>query len=354
MSTVARRPRLRALVLAAGHGTRLRPLTHALPKPLLPIAGEPVAGRTLRRLRAAGCEAAVLNLHHLGDAVAAEFGRSWHGLPLEYSREPEIQGTLGALDPPREFLARADAVVVVNGDSLCRWPIEALWRRHRKTGADVTLLLLRREPDEALGGGVGVDASGRVVALRDLPGVAEPRRRHVFAGAWMMSPRALERVEPGFGDVVEGLWQPLLRDGARIESVTTGRSWHDLGTPGRYLEAVLDTLGANRPSWHPLSWFSDGRPVVSALALVDPAAELRRASIERGAVIERGARVERSLVLEGARIGAGSRIHRCIVGPGVRLPASTEIEKRMICRADRRHELGPGESVLADLVYTPL
>ncbi|MEM8964694.1 MAG: sugar phosphate nucleotidyltransferase, partial [Acidobacteriota bacterium] len=110
--------RIRALVLTAGFGTRLRPLSATLPKPLLPIGGDTVAGWTLRRLAAAGCEAALLNLHHLGDQVVAHFGASHWGLPLDYSYEkPEILGTFGALYPTREFLADSDAVVLINGDA---------------------------------------------------------------------------------------------------------------------------------------------------------------------------------------------------------------------------------------------
>ena len=106
--------RIRGFVLAAGYGERLRPLTHFLPKPLLPIAGEPVIGHTLRTLAAARCEAVAVNLHHLPEAIPRQLGTSYHGLPLAYSFEEEIQGTLGALHPQLDFLAAADLVLLVN------------------------------------------------------------------------------------------------------------------------------------------------------------------------------------------------------------------------------------------------
>src|SRR6187402_2776161 len=120
------RPRLRALVLAAGRGERLRPLTATLPKPLLPVAGRPLLAWTLERLRAAGCEAVAINLHHLGGQIREQFGDRFRGLPLVWSEETELLGTAGALPPLREFLSAADRVLVVNGDSLCRWPLETL------------------------------------------------------------------------------------------------------------------------------------------------------------------------------------------------------------------------------------
>ena len=128
--------RLRAVVLAAGLGTRLRPLTGTQPKPALPVAGVPVAGRTLALLAQAGCESAAVNLHHLGDRMRAALGDSVAGMPLVYSEEEEVQGTLGALWPLRDFCATADTLVVVNGDSLCRWPLARLLRAHRSAHRD--------------------------------------------------------------------------------------------------------------------------------------------------------------------------------------------------------------------------
>src|SRR3954451_2607453 len=96
--------RIRAVVLAAGPGPRPRPLTSLTPKPLLPVRGVPILGHTLARLAAIGCEAAAVNLHHLGDQIRRRFGDAHAGMPLTWSEEPEILGTLGALFPLRDFL----------------------------------------------------------------------------------------------------------------------------------------------------------------------------------------------------------------------------------------------------------
>ena len=134
-------PRLRALVLTAGLGLRLRPLTLFLPKALLPVRGEAVAGHTLRGLARAGVRSAALNLHHLGDAIEDHFGAEVHGLPITYSREEPIQGTLGALYPLRDHLADADLVLLANGDSMCEWPWKSMIKKHLRARAEATLLL---------------------------------------------------------------------------------------------------------------------------------------------------------------------------------------------------------------------
>lgn len=346
---------LRALVLSAGLGTRLRPLTWHLPKPLLPVCGRAVVEHSLAELRLAGCGLAILNLHHLGEEIRRYLGDEWHGLPLAYSPEDPIQGTLGALAPVRRELRDADAVVVVNGDTLCPWPVESVVRRHLRDRADVTLLVHegpahRRAPRPDLGAGIAVDASGRVVGLREHPPVAAVGkvRRHVFAGLHVLRPDVLERVPEGPGDVIDGLYQPLLEEGADLRAVRTRRRWHDLGTPARYLEGVLDHARGIRP---PGLW--SGRRVAEDAA-VDPTARLRRTVVERGAEIGAGARLDGVVVLPGASIGEKSRLERAIVGPGVAFPAGSELEGKMLTRKDSRHRLREGESVLGELVYTPL
>jgi NDP-sugar pyrophosphorylase family protein len=236
---------VRALLYAAGRGERLRPLTLHTPKPLLPIAGEPVAARTLRALRQAGVEAAALNLHHLGEKIRQRFGASFEGLPLVYSEERELLGTAGALPPLFEFLSGADRVLLVNGDTVCDWPFEELLARHRVAcaahDAALTVLLTSHAVVDGFGSGVGVDGDDRVLVFRGqaslVPNARPIVRRAVFAGAQVLEPRLLRRVSTGPGDLITELHEPLLREGAWIDSWTTARPWFDLGTPERYREA---------------------------------------------------------------------------------------------------------------------
>ena len=343
-----KKPRLRAFVLTAGLGLRLRPLTLFLPKPLLPIRGEAVAGHTLRQLARLGCESAVLNLHHMGDVVEEHFGAAHDGLPIVYSREPEIQGTLGALYAERDRLAQADLVLLVNGDTLCSWPWKALIRRHLRSGADATMLLHRRSPRTALGGPVGVDADGMVVQLRDSEPIREVARRHIFMGAHVLAPRLLERIGKGPSDIIGDLYIPLLQEKGRIRSVITARRWHDLGTPERYLAASLDWARKGMPGLRRPGGF------VSPAAEVEEAASVQRSVLEAASVVRSGAQVEGSLLLPGAVVAAGCAIRDSIIGPGVELPATAGIKRRMVTRVRTGHPPGAGDSVMGDLVYTPL
>jgi mannose-1-phosphate guanylyltransferase len=340
--------RIRAVVLAAGLGTRLRPLTSVTPKPLLPVRGEPILGHTLTQLAAAGCEAAAVNLHYLGEQIRRRFGDSHAGMPLTWSEEPEILGTLGALPPLREFLAPADLVLLVNGDSLCNWPFRKLIRQHLAGGARSTLLLTSRPDPARFGGGVGIDRAGRILSFRaGDPERGEVVRRHVFAGAHAFSPDLLAQVEPGRADIVRDLCAPLLAAGGTIDSVVDSGLWHDMGTPERFLDGTLDRA---RGDWPARLW---RRSWLSPEAILEAGAKVRHSSIEPGAKVGEGARVERSVLLPGARIGRGCVVRETIVGFGASVPSGTWVERRIVMPQSADFAPGLDDSVVGGAVYTP-
>lgn len=342
---MANGPRIRALVLTAGLGTRLRPLTDDLPKPLLPVAGRPLVESTLERLWKVGCEAVALNLHYRGEQIRRRLGDRFGDLPLVYSEEPELLGTLGALGQLRSFVGAADVVLVINGDSLCAWPLKGLVKRHLKRRPMATLLLARRADPRRFGGGVGVDTGGRLVSFRSSgPATGAAARHYVFAGAQAIDPESLSGVEAKPADIVRDLYEPAILAGEGIDGWVTGRRWHDLGTPKRYLDGLLDTLLAGR-RWR--NWISDR-------AEVDPGARLRGTVVEAGATIGPGAQVEGSLILPGARVGRDAVAQRSIVGFDTRLPEGAVVENRLVASLRPDRPADPRDSVVGGLTYRPL
>jgi mannose-1-phosphate guanylyltransferase len=338
-------------VLAAGLGTRLRPLTESIPKPLLPVVGVPILGHSLAQLAAVGCEAVAINLHYHGDQIRSRFGDTFAGIPLTYSEEPELLGTGGALHPLRDFLAPADLVLLINGDSLCPWPLKRLLRAHQAGSAAATLLLSQRADPQAFGGGVGIDRDGSLVSFRlndPSPGRGTVARRLVFAGAHVFAPALLKRVEPGPSDIVRDLYSPLLAEGGALGSLVTSRPWHDLGTPRRFLDATLEWA---RAGWPERLW---RRSWVSPEAGIAAGAKLREAAVEAGARVGAGAAVERSVLLPGSRVGEGSTLREVILGPGASVPPGSWVERRIVTR--RREGAAPGldDSVVGGVVYSPL
>lgn len=337
---------LRAVVLAAGHGMRLRPLTEKLPKPLLPVRGRPILAHTLEQLAAWGCESAAINLHHLGDTIPAALGDEWAGMPLVYSREPELLGTLGALAALRDFIEPASEIILVNGDSLCRWPFGALMRRHRRRGSHATLLFAAGADPANFGGGVGLDKENRVVDFGIGEESPDAVRRHVFAGAHILSPEILMNLEVRTSDIVRDLYVPMLADGANIEAVLSRRPWHDLGTPGRYLEGALEPP---RNGWRksPAGW-------TSAEARVDEKAQVEDSLVEKDVQVLAGCDVRRSMLLPGARLAPGCRIEEAIVNFGTTLLPGTTVRRRLVTPAIPGRDFGPDASLVGGMAYIPL
>ncbi len=348
---MAKRACIKALVLSAGLGQRLRPMTTRLPKPLLPAAGQSVAAHTLNQLALIGCDAVAMNLHHRGDQIRAAFKDQWGGLSMHYSEEPELLGTLGALRPLREFFSDCDLALVINGDSLCRWPLKQMIRRHTKTGAAATILLSATAEPEHYGGGVGLNESLRVTQFRrsgPIRGIV--KERAVFAGAHVLSRSLLDCIPDGSGpaDIVGDLYQPLLESGTDFQAVKTRRAWHDLGTPDRYLDGVCDWARGRAPvRWLRSNWVASG-------ARVGARVRLRRTALEAGAQVESHSRLDQVVVLPGGRVGPHCKLHRVIVAPNATLPEGSDVEHRLVTPLSSGRSPGENDSVLGQLVFTPI
>lgn len=339
--------RLRALVLSAGFGQRLRPLTQQMPKPLLPVLGETSVGRTLQALARLGCECTFLNLHYLGEQVREAVGDEIDGMEIRYSEEREILGTLGALGPVARQLADSEAALLINSDSLCRWPLSKMVKDHLRHQAEATLLVVDKPPFE---GNVAVAKDGRLLQLRHdrrLPADGVAASKLVFGGAQVLSPGLLDRLagrsEPA--DIVGELYEPMLDERRALRAVRTAKPWHDLGTPWRYLQALVQS--ATQASPFRSSW-------VSERATLGAGCKLRRAVVEHDVTVEADCRVESSAVLPGARLETGCRLRESIVAPGVVLPAGTGLDRRLVTPLSSGRDPSGRDSVVGQLVYTPI
>ncbi len=314
------------MVLAAGLGTRLRPLTDLLPKPAVPVAGLPLVRFAFARLRAAGARRVVVNAHHLAadmERVAAGSAEAV-GVALSVSRESVIAGTGGALREARAFLAGADAIVLWNGDILFDVDLAAVVAAHRESRALATMVLAPM-PEGARYATVDVDQG---MAVRRIAGIGPGGDGLVplhFTGVHVLSPALLDHVpdHPFSCDVNRSVYPPLLAAG-RVRAVVAGGYWNDLGTPERYLEANLDLLSGGGPvalpGADPLAGAEarDGRVFVAEGASVDPSARLRGpVLVSAGVVVSAGAVVGPGAVLgEGSRVGHGASVERAVVWPG--------------------------------------
>jgi mannose-1-phosphate guanylyltransferase len=292
------------MILCAGHGTRLRPLTEELPKPLVPVGDRSILAHIVGALRASGIGTIVVNAHHLAEAMLATAS----DLGLVALREPAILGTAGGVANARETLGEGD-LIVVNGDILAELDVAALVRAHVERAPFATLAVTH--PRAAGVGTVGLGASGEVVRLRGERFGVEVCGAD-FVGAQVLSPDA-RRALPSEGCLVGDLYLPALRRGVRLLGSPTAAGFWDVGTPEAYLACNLDWLARREAnSFVAAAPGPESRtPVVSAS--IPPGVTLERAIVGAGAVV-RGTGVLRDVVVwPGAMVEAP--LARAIASP---------------------------------------
>jgi mannose-1-phosphate guanylyltransferase len=300
---------LKAVILAAGLGTRMRPLTDKVAKPALPVLNEPLIVRTLRALRRAGVTEVMINLHHRPDTIRAAIPEGDLGLKIKYSRETAILGTGGALRKVRPWVGRSP-FFVVNGDVIFDFDLRGMMTCHRETSALATLAL-KTNPDPKKYKPVVTDRSGRILSIRGEP-TARKGLVSLFASVHIIEPVILDRLPPGASDTVGDLYIPLLREGAHLQGIRQAGVWHDLGSPDGYLKAQLRLLN------------DSGRKrscVIDPSVRLGKGARISRSVIGAGSVIEPLARADGSVVWDGALVQTGASLRNCIVMSG------TEVRK---------------------------
>ena len=231
---------MRAMILAAGFGTRLRPLTNVMPKPLLPVAGTPLIVWNLLLLKRYRFHDVMINLHYLGPMIQQALGDgSRFGLRLEYSYEPVILGTGGGIKQAEPFF-NGQPFLVLNGDTLLELDLDALTTFHRQREAAVTMVL-RQDPEAARWGLVEVGPHDQVVRItgRGLP-LLEPTEPRMFAGVHILHPRLLQAVPHGKESSIIDAYVRGLEDGERILGYDLEGYWSDVGTAERYAQVEHD------------------------------------------------------------------------------------------------------------------
>lgn len=339
-----------AFLLAAGFGTRMRPLTAHRAKPLVPIVGRPLLDQSVELLRRNGFKSAVMNVHHLPEGLI-EWAKGQE-FPIEISHEtPEILGTGGGL---RFALHRLDdRFVVVNGDILCDVNLRGLIEALPTSGAGATMAL-RQAPDGERYGVVASDEAGRVV---DLVGLAaceaqgEVDRSTHFTGIHALTRGAVELLpEEGFSCIVRASYVKMVPNG-EVQGRRHSGIWEDAGDPRSYLAANLGVLrGEISPPLDTLplaGWCrANGREFGSreAINAAESATFEEPFWIGRGASIGERVRVgPESIIGEDAHIGEGCSLERSVVWDRCELPAGERCEETIVHDGGALHLLDRAE-----------
>ncbi|HET9732583.1 MAG TPA: NDP-sugar synthase [Acidimicrobiales bacterium] len=340
---------MKAVVLVGGEGTRLRPITFAIPKQMLPVAGTTMLERVLGHLAGHGVDEAVLSLGYRPDAFLEAFpGGRAAGVKLTYAVEPEPLDTAGAIRFAARHADVRDTFIVVNGDVLTDLDITALVHRHRVVGAQGTIALAPVE-DPSLFGVVPTDGDGRVTAFIEKPPAGEAPTNLINAGTYVLEPDVLDAIPADRRVSVEREIFPAMVAGGSLYAMASDGYWIDAGTPTQFLRANADLVARGTcpvpgaVERYPGVWTVgdttvDGAvraPVlVQAETRVCAGASVSASVLGEDVTVEPGASVDNSVLLAGARVAAGATVSGSIVGRGARIGAGAVVGPTSVIGCD--------------------
>jgi mannose-1-phosphate guanylyltransferase/mannose-1-phosphate guanylyltransferase/phosphomannomutase len=330
------------MILAAGLGTRLRPLTYVMPKPVAPILNRPIVAWIAELLARHGFDDVVANLSYLPDQIREVLGDgSGFGLRISYSEEPEPLGTAGGVGKVRDFLSETDSFLIISGDALTDIDLSAMREAHEanvERGAIATLATKHVEDTTQFGVVISGD-DGRIQGFQEKPEPAEALSDLANCGIYMFSSEIFDHFPPpdfkspagdddqpaGFVDWAMDVFPALLDGDVPFYSHLIDAYWNDVGSVGEFVQGNLDALsgavGIQPPS-----------PEVSAGVFAGDGSDLDAVKVKPpvligpGCQIGVGANLHGPVVIgDGCRLGADAKLRDCVVLPGAEVPAGALI-----------------------------
>jgi NDP-sugar pyrophosphorylase family protein len=312
---------MRAIILSAGYGTRLWPLTEDRTKPAIPILGKPLVGYVAEYLSAYGCDEVVVNLHHRPESVRRALGDgSEFGVTLYYVEEPEILGTSGALDNARALLDGGDTFVVINGKIITDIDLNAALATHRRTKALATLVLLPNVECERFS--VVKAADGLLRGFGGMPvkaNFSEVNPPLKFTGIHLLEPGIFDYVPPGvFSHSTTDVYPQALAKGETIAVHVAEGNWHELSTLRRYLDISLQLMAQKGDN----------------------------VTVGRDCRISTHAEISDAVLWDNVEVAEGARVKRAVLADNVKIAASETIEDAaVVCAALVRGRTAPEKAL---------
>jgi mannose-1-phosphate guanylyltransferase len=309
---------MKAMVLAAGLGTRLRPLTFELPKPMVPVLDRPVMAHIVDLLDRHGCDDVIANLHYFPDTIRGYFGDR-----LVYREEPELLGTAGGVRNCADFLDDG-TFLIISGDALTDIDLGAFVERHKATGG-IGTLAVKRVADTREFGVVLHDADGRITGFQEKPDPAEALSDLGNCGIYLFEPEIFDYFPPQpFVDWARDVFPALLAHDVPFHIHEIGEYWNDVGSLDELKAGTFDALRGELRVDVPGEEIAEGVRIGEGSALTDATLIEPPVWIGRDVEIGAGVRLQGPLAIgDGVRIGDAAALKDAIVLPGAEIAPGT-------------------------------
>ena len=341
---------MKAMVLAAGKGTRLLPLTGEMPKPMAPVAGKPIIQHIFELLAETGLEEVHVNVHYLADSILGAYAdtTSVNGMKICMTREAELMGTAGSV---KRVANRFEEIfVVVMGDALTDVDVREVVAFHKEQGALATLALTR-VTDTSQYGVVEMNSAQNIASFQEKPRSEEAISNLASTGIYVLEPEVLGYIpENTFFDFAKDVFPRLLAAGEKLVGYEGDFYWSDIGNLEAYRSAQHDALSGkvrlNIPGEQSAKglWVERGARIYPTAKIVGRAVLRRDAIIGRGVTligdvtvgsdcwVRTGATIKQSILLPGSCVGDGAHLIDCIVGHGYDVRAGEQIRGGILVR----------------------
>jgi mannose-1-phosphate guanylyltransferase len=330
---------MQALVLAGGEGTRLRPLTHTTPKPVMPLAGRPFLSFMLDWVHSHGVDEVILSCGFMSEDVKRVLGDIYDGMRLRYVIEDEPLGTAGPVRLAYDQGLLDDRMFVLNGDVLTDMDLTAELAAHERSGARVTLALYAVDDTKSYGV-VPTDSEGRVEAFLEKAQEEEAPTNRINAGAYVVERDVVEEIPGGRAVSFEREVFPALV-GQGLYGFPAAGYWVDIGTPGRYLEATWDLLAGRVHSELPPR--DETGSLVYEGSLLSGAHVGPQTVVGRHCSVGSDSRIERSVLHDRVVVGADAAVVESVLAERVRVGASATVGPRAVIGAGA--SIGDGATI---------
>jgi NDP-sugar pyrophosphorylase family protein len=323
---------IKAMVMAAGMGSRLEPITLTLPKPLIPVMNRPLMDILLSQLKSIGVEEIISNTYYLADKIIDRYTNNDLGIKFNYIKETELSGTAGGVKKCQFFFDEGEDFIIMSGDVLTTADIKKGLEIHKKSGA-VATIGVKQIPHEFVShfGVVVTGNDGFITEFQEKPSLEEAKSNLINTGIYIFNYKIFDYIpENTFYDFAKNVFPKLLLDGA-INTFEVTEYWNDIGTIGQYKQSIQDVFNGKYQIEHgQIVETSTGKFLAGKSHVPTSTKFIGNSVIGDNCILGENIVLENCIILDNSEIKSGTKLSDCIVLPTVETEKALKIKDEKI------------------------